>query len=249
MRFDTIIIGGGLAGLVCGIRLQKAGKKCAIISAGQSAMHFSSGTFDLLGRLPDGTIVEEPLKALSSLPAEHPYSIIGAEQTSAYADQAKKFFEECGIKVNGSSARNSWRITPTGERKPAWLALGDFTPPASKDIKIGDKALIINILGYLDFNTKFLADSFEKQGTECRIVSLKLEEMERTTSLFWEEFESQGSLIKISKDGIVRGTISIIKFDGCWYWKSEVIDESREKDGDWPEYVQPLPKTFNNKIK
>ena len=77
----------------------------------------------------------------------------------------------------------------------------------------------------------------------------KLEEMERTTSLFWEEFESQGSLIKISKDGIVRGTISIIKYDGSWYWKSEIIDESREKDGDWPEYVQPLPKTFNNKIK
>lgn len=77
----------------------------------------------------------------------------------------------------------------------------------------------------------------------------KLEEMERTTSLFWEEFESQGSLIKISKDGIVRGTISIIKYDDCWYWKSEVIDESREKDGDWPEYVQPLPETLNKKIK
>ena len=76
----------------------------------------------------------------------------------------------------------------------------------------------------------------------------KLEEMERKTSLFWEEFESQGSLIKISKDGVVRGTISIVKYDDCWYWKSEVIDESREKDGDWPEYVQPLPETLDNKI-
>ena len=179
MRFDTIIIGGGLAGLVCGIKLQKAGQKCAIVSAGQSAMHFSSGTFDLLGRLQDGTPVEAPIEAMKSLPAEHPYSILGTDMVKKYAEEAVSFFGECGIKVNGDPERNSWRVTPTGERKPAWLTLGDFTPLASKEEKIGNKALIVNILGYLDFNTKFLADSFEKQGTECRIVALKLEEMER----------------------------------------------------------------------
>lgn len=97
MKFDTVIIGGGLSGLLCGIRLQKAGKKCAIVSAGQSAIHFSSGSFDLLGRLPDGTAVENPLEALSGLNPDHPYSLLGKEKVCRYAEQAPLFLESCGV--------------------------------------------------------------------------------------------------------------------------------------------------------
>lgn len=179
MKFDVIIIGGGLSGLVSGIRLQKAGKKCAIVSAGQSAMHFSSGSFDLLGRLPDGTAVDSPAGYMKKLGPEHPYSVIGTDTVMKYAAEVPEFMNECGIKVKGSAEKNTWRITPTGERKPAWLTLNDFTPLAEKDSKIGDNVLIVNIAGYLDFNTKFLAESFEKQGTKCRIIALRLEEMER----------------------------------------------------------------------
>lgn len=52
MKFDTVIIGGGLAGLVAGISLQKAGQDTAIISTGQNALYFFSGSFESMQEAP-----------------------------------------------------------------------------------------------------------------------------------------------------------------------------------------------------
>lgn len=57
MNFDTVIIGGGLSGMVAGITLQKAGQSTAIISTGQNALHFFSGSFESLQE-PDQRILD-----------------------------------------------------------------------------------------------------------------------------------------------------------------------------------------------
>lgn len=177
MRFDTIIIGGGLAGLVCGLRLQEAGQKCAIVSAGQNAMHFFSGGFGLLAKLPDGTDVDTPLTAIPSLDASHPYAKIGAENIEKYAEETKRLFCALGINVEGTAARNRYVISASGALKPAWLTIGDIASVSAKDEKIADNALIVNIDGFLDFNTAFIAESFEKRGTTCEITAVTTNEI------------------------------------------------------------------------
>ena len=178
MKFDTLIIGGGLAGLTCGIRLQKNGMKCAIVSTGQSALHFSSGSFDLLNELSDGTKVDNPVAAVEKINMNHPYAKLG-NKFAYYAGEAKQLFADCAIEVNGDAAHNHLRITPMGTLKPTWLTFSDFTPLSSASDMVGKKILIVNMAGFLDFNTKFVADSFEKYGAECRISSVNLPELER----------------------------------------------------------------------
>lgn len=177
MRFDTIIIGGGLAGLVCGLKLQKAGKNCAVVSAGQNAMHFFSGGFGLLSRMPDGTPVETPLTAIPSLPAEHPYSKIGAEKIGKYAEECKTLLNEAGLTLTGDASKNRYVVTATGTLKPAWLVSDDIASVSGTNEAICKKALIVNIEGFLDFNTSFIAKSLENKGATCRITAVTTDEI------------------------------------------------------------------------
>ena len=77
----------------------------------------------------------------------------------------------------------------------------------------------------------------------------ELENQEKDLTLFFDDIEQQATLIKTSKDGIARGSIELALYEGQWYWRSAVIDENQEKDGTWPEYVYPMPESFQDKVK
>lgn len=177
MKFDAVIIGGGLSSLVCGIKLSEAGKKTLVVSAGQNALNFSSGTFGLLSRDAEGNFAPDPFAAMEALPEEHPYKKIGIEKVKAYADSTGDFFARCGISLHGNSEANSFRVSPTGTLMPCWMGMNDATLLAEGE-KIGSKALIINFDGFLDFNTSLLAEGLESRGTNCRIEAVKIPEVE-----------------------------------------------------------------------
>lgn len=177
MKFDTVILGGGLSGLTAGIALQKKGLRTVIVSAGQNALHFSSGSFDLLSRLPDGKEVQDPVKEASKLPEEHPYKKISG--FAALAQSVPSFFEEAGIKLHGDLHKNSLRLTPAGSWKSSWLSLEGCDSFQTKDEIAGKKILIVNFAGFPDFNTAFLAEGLEKEGCQVRIVAISTPEIDR----------------------------------------------------------------------
>lgn len=211
MRFDTIIIGGGLSGLTCGISLAERGKRCAIVSTGQSALHFCSGSFDFLGYV-NGFDVETPATTLAKvIPGDHPYARIGADRAIAIARTVPALFGRIGVKVNGSIDRNHYRITPLGIMKPTWLSLDDFDVIEKKDCMPWKKVSIQNIAGFLDFHTAFIADNFERIGTECTLSAFNMPEFEHLRTNPTEMRAANIARVFEGNDELVRRCAQIIE--------------------------------------
>ena len=184
MKADTAIIGGGLSALVCGIKLQRSGRKTVILSAGQNSLFFFSGAFGFLSRLPDGTAVDRPLEAAGALPADHPYSKIGQERLKGYASDFKQFFSSCGIDVNGCGENNMWRYLATGTAKSSWASLKDTELFHDRQMLENRKVMLVNIPGFLDYFPQFISRSLSEAGNVCRTVDISTPETEllRNTS-------------------------------------------------------------------
>lgn len=177
MKFDTIIIGGGLTGLTCGIQLAEQGKKCAIVTSGQSAIHFFSGSFDLLGNV-DGKEIINPLEAISELPDTHPYKRVGESNIARIANESHQLLNRAGLSFLGQPNQNHFVLTPMGTMKPTWLTLNEFTHFYQKDVIPYKNALIVNFAGFLDFHTLFIKDGLSKMGVDAEIKEIAMKQFE-----------------------------------------------------------------------
>jgi len=173
MKFDAIIIGGGLCGLTAGISLAREGKKCLIVSSGQSALHFFSGSLEFYG------LNKNPFEAVAGLGESHPYSKIGLENLKTLAASVKPFFKDAGIVLKGDGNCNHWRFTPLGTLKPAWLTLDEYAVLPSDGSIPWKKVALLNVDGFMDFHTSYIAAGLDKMGVESVVRGISIPELER----------------------------------------------------------------------
>ena len=169
MRMDTVIMGGGLSALTCGITLAKHGKRVAIVASGQSTLLFNGGSMELLGSI-DGQEVTAPLEAIATLPDNHPYRKIGTERIASLANEAKQLLDDAGINMEGRPDANHWRITPMGVAKPAWLTLSDHMRIDDLSHLPAKRVALMAIRGYLDQPNSMLAQGLRSLGMEVKVV-------------------------------------------------------------------------------
>ncbi len=168
MNYDCIIIGGGLAGLTCGIRCLEAGLNTVIISDGMNALHFSSGSLDVAGYDGKRRVVTSPFEYIQKLSKEnpgHPYAKIGVKTVKESIDYIRDQLaaEKLPLFSNGES--NHFHITALGTKKPTYLSQTSVYNERIKEaFERKAPIAVLNFEGYRDYFRNICAENLKNQS-------------------------------------------------------------------------------------
>ncbi|AHE49743.1 anaerobic glycerol-3-phosphate dehydrogenase subunit B [Aeromonas hydrophila 4AK4] len=167
MKFDSIVIGGGMAGLSAALRLAEAGQKTLLMASGQSALHFSSGSVDLLESEGDPRAA---LPAFMAAHPDHPYSKVGLTNIEASLADLQRHCALQGLPLFRQE-HNHQRLTPIGTLKSTWLS--PETCVCVTEAPAPDVLLLATLEGFRDFHPALAAANLATHArfAHCRILT------------------------------------------------------------------------------
>lgn len=167
MQFDVAIIGSGIAGLTAGLRCIESGLKTVLISQGQSALHFSSGSIDVLAQTPNKKQINDPLAEIAHFAQQypqHPYAKVGQKNVINALDWYQEVLQNNGVALKKQEDnRNHQRITPMGTLKSTWLSQ-PFVQQINDNPHPFRSIAMVAIDGYRDFQPQITLDNLAKHN-------------------------------------------------------------------------------------
>jgi glycerol-3-phosphate dehydrogenase subunit B len=173
LRFDAVVIGGGMAGLTAGTRLAQAGAKVAVLAKGYGSTHLSPGTIDVLGYAPER--VTSPAQALERLIGErsdHPYALVGVDAVS----DSLRWFADCAAagplpsySYVGDLERNLLIPTAMGVMRPS--AMVPSTMAAGSEL---GTVAIASVPALREFYPSLCAANLTAAGIPARGISVPM---------------------------------------------------------------------------
>ncbi len=158
MNYDVIVIGSGVAGYSAAIKCLEHGMKTAVVSSGQSALHFSSGSIDLLSHSPrTHQAINNPweeIEMLGEVLPEHPYAKLGSKKIKVAMEWYQTMMNRAGLSLTPTiSQNNHYRITTLGTLKSTWLSQPyvQKIEPDFSNVRDFKRIVMISIDGFRDF--------------------------------------------------------------------------------------------------
>lgn len=174
-RYDTIVVGAGLAGLTTACHVAQANKKVLLVSTGAGSLLLGTGCVDVLGYQPPESKepVTDPIgkvdEFLDSAP-DHPYSLVGKSAIEAGIQAFLQLVNQDGMLEYTGAANRNWLLpSAAGAVHPTCLAPKSL---ANGDLSKGGSMLVVGFRELRDFYPAFISQNLNEQDLGVETTSL-----------------------------------------------------------------------------
>ncbi len=178
---DTLIIGGGLAGLAAARRALELDRTVEIVTASPGSLPYTSGALDVLAVYPTETkfVQSHPWEVLGDLierDPEHPYGKVGLKGVRENLADFFEYLKNSPLAYAFKNDENVAILTGAGTLKPTYAVPGSQAANAQA-VEERRPTLVAGIKGLTDFSARQVVENMQDRWPGLVAATLDLGEI------------------------------------------------------------------------